>query len=268
MRYLNQFILFISISFILPASVYAEGMAVQPSGVFKFQQRLATNGNARAQYKLGTMYECGTGIEQDLEKAKHWYGLASVAEVKAASDRMTYLTIKEQGYDKEKNTEWLKVIKQEASSRKGDSMFLLAQLYREGLGVKKDLYKAMDILDQVSLLGAADVDNEFALIQTELDKDKKAKALAAKQREQESARIAEQEKAKQANNKPLKVQQAKVEKANKLEPEKVSKAEKVQAEKIRRYEKAMMQLQMEQRQIDKQQAWAAGGIASTEEDEF
>ena len=126
----------------------------------------------------------------------------------------------------------------------------------------------MDILDQVSLLGAADVDNEFALIQTELDKDKKAKALAAKQREQESARIAEQEKAKQANNKPLKVQQAKVEKANKLEPEKVSKAEKVQAEKIRRYEKAMMQLQMEQRQIDKQQAWAAGGIASTEEDEF
>ena len=40
------------------------------------------------------------------------------------------------------------------------------------------------------------------------------------------------------------------------------------AAKIRRYEKAMMKMQMEQRQIDKQQAWASGGATAEVDDEF
>ena len=265
MRYINQFIFFISISFVLPTSLYAKDMGVQPSGVFKFQQKLATNGNVRAQYKLGTMYECGTGIELDLEKAKHWYGLASVAGVKAANDRMTYLSIKEQGYDQAKNSAWLNTLKKEANKSNGDAMFLLAQLYREGLGVDKDLNKALEILDTVSLLGAADVDDEIALIQAEIKAGNNAEKAAQKSNEAEAARLAQQEKKKKIDqqlNKEQKIAQQEAAKKASQAEEKAS-----QAAKIRRYEKAMMQLQLEQRQIDKQQAWATGG-AATADDEF
>lgn len=235
-------------------------MATQPtSGVFKFQHKLASNGNARAQFKLGSMYECGTGIDLDIEKAKHWYGLASTAGIKAASDRLTYLSVKERGYDQAKNAGWLEGVKKAANKSNGDAMFLLAQLYREGLGVDKDLSKSLEILDQVSLLGAADVEDERALIQAEIIASKKAKKAAQRKSEIEAARLAKQEKQQKidqlANNELQIAQQEAAAKAS-------------QDEKVKRYEKAMMQLILEQQQIDKQQAWASGAGVATADDEF
>ncbi len=273
MRHINRLILFISLSFLLPAGVYAIDASSQSINVFNFQQKLANKGNARAQYKLATMYESGTGTEQDLEQAKHWYYKASVAGIKSANDRMTYLNIKQQGYDKTKHSAWLDGIKKDAGESKGDAMFLLAQLYREGIGVKKDLNKSLEILDQVSLLGAADVENEMALIQQEIEKDNKAKKLARKKHRIDVARLAKQEKLQQVesladikqqkeqkkalvvDNEQKKIQQAEAEKA-------------LQQEKIRRYEKAMMQLKLEQQQIDAQQSWAAGGDDESVDDEI
>jgi len=71
MRHINRLILFISLSFILPASGYAVNASGQSNIVFVFQQKLANKGNARAQYKLATMYESGTGTERDMEQAGH-----------------------------------------------------------------------------------------------------------------------------------------------------------------------------------------------------
>jgi len=252
---LNHFILIIAISLVFPASVYATETTNQPSGVFKFQHKLATKGNARAQYKLGTMYERGTGIELDIGNAKHWYGLASTAGVKAADDRLTYLLIKEQGYDQAKNLAWLNAIKKEAGKSNGDSMFVLAQLYREGLGVNKDLNKALKILDKVSLLGAADVDDEIVLIQAEIQSSKKAEEAAQRKDEIETARLVQQKKQKKMEQQLGKEQQI-------AQQEETKKA--ILAAKIRRYEKVMMQLQREQQLIEEQQAWASGSAATTD----
>lgn len=282
MRHINRLILFISLSFLLPAGVYAMGANEQSINVFNFQQKLANKGNARAQYKLATMYESGTGTEQDLEQAKHWYYKALSAGIKSASDRMTYLSIKQQGYDKAKNSAWLDSIKKDAKESKGDAMFLLAQLYREGLGVKKDLQKSLDILDQVSLLGAADVENEMALIQQEIERNNKAKRKARKNQKIEFARVAQAK--KQQHEKELQVeQQANIEqqKILKNEGEKeahintaqpsvqlVETKDAIQAEKVRRYEEAMLKLKLEQQKIDKQQAWASGDDVGVVDDEI
>jgi len=123
MRHINRLILFISLCFILPAGVYAVDASSQANNVFNFQQKLANKGNARAQYKLATMYESGTGTEQDLEQAKHWYYKASSAGIKAANDRMTYLTIKQQGYDKTKIQRGLPVFKKMPNKAKGMPCF-------------------------------------------------------------------------------------------------------------------------------------------------
>ncbi len=276
MRHINRLILFISLSFILPASGYAVDASSQSNNVFVFQQKLANKGNARAQYKLATMYESGTGTEQDMEQAKHWYYKASSAGIKAAKDRMTYLLIKQQGYDKTKNSAWLASIQKDAKESKGDALFLLAQLYREGLGVKKDLNKSLEILDKVSLLGAADVENEMALIQQEVDANNKAKRIARKQHKIELARLAQQEKQQQAeqltNIEPPKApakEAPAVTKAQKVDTPQTADKNAIQAAKIRRYEKAMMALKLEQQKIDEQQAWAAGDEdAETADDEI
>jgi len=282
MRHIYRLILFISLSFLLPAGVYAVDASGQSVNVFKFQQKLANKGNARAQYKLATMYESGTGTEQDLEQAKHWYYKASSAGIKSASDRMTYLSVKQQGYDKTKNSAWLKSVTKDAKESKGDAMFLLAQLYREGLGVKKDLQKSLDILDQVSLLGAADVENEIALIQQEIERNIKAKRKAKKNQKIELARVAQtekkqQEKAQQVEQlanieqqKILKNEEKKETHTNTAQPPAQQEEAKdvIQAEKVRRYEKAMLKLKLEQQQIDEQQAWVTGGDTGVVDDEI
>jgi len=273
MRHINRLILFISLSFLLPAGVYAVDAGSQSINVFNFQQKLANKGNARAQYKLATMYESGTGTGQDLEQAKHWYNKASSAGIKAAADRVIYLAVKQQGYDKTKNSTWIDGIKKDAKTSKGDAMFLLAQLYREGIGVKKDLNKALEILDQVSLLGAADVENEMVLIQQEIERDNKAKKVARKKHKIELARLAQQEKVQQIELLVNIEQQKEQEKALvvDIEQQKIQQVEAekaLQQEKIRRYEKAMMQLKLEQEQIDAQQTWAAGGDDEGVDDEI
>ncbi len=276
MGHINRLILFISLSFFLPAGAYAVDVSGQSVNVFNFQQKLANKNNARAQYKLATMYESGTGTKQDLEQAKHWYEKASTAGIKAADDRMTYLLLKQQGYDKTKHSAWLESLKKDARERKGDALFLLAQLYREGLGVKKDLNKSLEILDQVSLLGAADVENDMALIQQEIEKNE-AKKAARKKFKMKIARLEQQKKEQQikplADIKQQQIQKDMLAKEAQLDVEQKkiqqAKAEKaIQDAKIRRYEKAMMQLKLEQQQIDEQQAWAAGGEDETADDEI
>ncbi len=274
MRHINRLILLISLSFLLPVSAYALEANSQTSNVFKFQQKLATRGNARAQYKLGCMYEAGTGIGRDIDQAKHWYNQAATAGIKAASDRMTYLSVKQRGYDKAKDSAWLDGVKKDAKASKGDAMFLLAQLHREGIGVKKDLNRSLEILDQVSLLGAADVEDEMALIQQEFDASKKVKKTARIKRKMELARLAQQEK-EQSLVAPVNIELVKGQKAEEASAQKAQKIEQVakteeaiQAAKVKRYKKAMMQLKLEQQQIDEQQAWAAGGDEEVVDDEI
>lgn len=274
MRHLNRLIFFIFLSLLLPINTYAGEVNGHSSNVFKFQEKLANKGNARAQYKLACMYENGVGIERDIKQAKHWYSMASDAGVKAASDRMTYLSIKQQGYDKARDAEWLDGIKKDAKTSKGDAMFLLAQLYREGIGVKKDLAKSLSILDQVSLLGAADVEDEVALIQQEVATNKKVERAARKKRI-EKAQLAQQKK----EQKIALVTKMERQEVNKAQPNKelqlVKQAEKekiaqqaIHEEKIKRYKKAMLALKLEQQKIDEQQAWAAGGDLESVDDEI
>lgn len=247
----------------LPLTIQAEVLSSQSSNIFKFQQKLAMNGNEHAQYRLASMYEMGDGVAADIEQAKHWYGRAAEAGSIPASQRSTYLTVKQKGYDPAKNAGWLNSVKTDAGDHKGQAMFLLGQLYREGIGVDKDLDKSLELFKQVRILGVANVDNQITLVQGEIAAKNKAEQQATRAEQinqaQENARL------KQSSAEQLAMQQAKKEETLKLQVE-AEKAE--QAEKIRRYERAMMQIKLEQQKIDEQQAWASGGSEATVDDEI
>ena len=44
---------------------------------FYWTERAATHGDWDGQYNLGSFYEDGVGVAQDLEKAKYWYKAAA-----------------------------------------------------------------------------------------------------------------------------------------------------------------------------------------------
>ena len=238
---------------------FAEDLPSQSSNIFKFQHKLATNGNVYAQYKLAAMYESGDGVEASTDKAKYWYNLATEAGSKPAMHRGTYLEIKEKGYDPVKHADWLNSVKTEAAAHQAESMYLLGQLYGQGVGVEKDLSKSLELFKQVRILGVGNVDSQIVSIQEEMAASKRAEQQRDIQREEEVARLKRDEVTQQAKLEAVKVQQAQ---------DKVEAAESSQAEKIRRYERAMMQLQLEQKQIDEQQSWATGGAIATAEDEI
>jgi len=241
-------------AFVLPTSLYADGLIDQSSNIFKFQQKLAMNDNEHAQYKLASMYETGDGTVKDLEQAKHWYSLAAKAGFQPAIHRESYLMIKEQGY-KAKDAAWLASVEADANNHDAEAVFLLSQLYHQGLGVKKDLNKSLELLGQIKILGLANVDKELASVRAEIAEENQAAQTAEEKRELDNALMLQVKKEQQLE------QQAKKEKQ--AEAELLS-----QAEKRRKYEEVMMKLKLEQKKINEQQAKITGGEVVTINDEF
>lgn len=239
-------------AFSFPVITQADEITYETSALFKFQQKLALKNNVNAQYKLGSMYEVGEGVRQDLAQAEYWYGLAQKAGKKAAKDRITYLTIKKQGYDPKKYSSWLASIKEDANNNKGEAKFLLAQLYHEGIGVKKDLAKSLQLFQQVSLLGDANVDGEMALIRDEIEASKRAELKAARVEPVVKAPVKAPVKPAVTKEQQMALQAA-AEK-NKM------------AEKRKRYEAVMQKIKLEQKMIDDQQADVSGTSKGLEDE--
>ncbi len=258
-------------TFLIPSHLLAVDYS-QGSNIVKFQYKLASRGNAGAQYRLARMLETGDGIAVHLDEAKHWYDLAAKSGLKTATQRNTYLKIKQQGFDTATDTTWLDDVKTDAGRHKPEAVLLLAQLYRQGLGVKKDLNKALKLFNEIRIRGVADVYEEIASINEEVSANDKAlrfkqQALAKRQEQAQLARLKEkQQQAKKAviipvkaanpvdNQKQAKVVQAKL----------VTSQQSIQAGKVRRYEKAMLLLKREQALIDAQQTEITGDSADDE----
>ena len=72
---MRSLIIFLSVLLMLPAVSLAEISIVfsdVSAGVFRFQIKLAEQGNAEAQYKVGEMYESGKGADKDVVAALEW----------------------------------------------------------------------------------------------------------------------------------------------------------------------------------------------------
>jgi hypothetical protein len=212
------------------------------------------------------MYETGVGVDADIDKAKQWYRQASEQGVKAASDRNTYLVVKDQGFNKAKHSSWLEGVEVDAKKRKVEAMHLLGELYHKGLGVKKNLEKSLALLNYVSSTGGGNVDSEIALIHEEItarkvavERQRKTKAVAAISA---SASIDKKPAKMSAHKRNQSKTQAKAKVA--LEQAK----NRAMMEKKRRYEKVMAQIKLEQQIINEQQAQVTGGQLVAIDDEF
>jgi len=262
-------------AFLIPNHLLAADY-YQGSNIVKFQYKLASRGNAGAQYRLARMLETGENIAVDLDEAKHWYELAAKSGLKTAAQRNTYLKVKQRGFDSDTDTAWLNDVKTDADGHKPDAVLLFAQLNRQGLGVKKDLNKALHLFNEVRIRGVADVYEEIASINEEIDVNDKVlqrrqqQALAKKQERDKQAQLALLRDKQQPVKKAIIVPSKAVKQVNKQKKAKVVQAklatsqQAMQMEKIKRYERVMLQLKQEQALINAQQAEITGDSAEDE----
>ncbi len=115
------------------------------ASVFRFQKTMAQRGNTESQFKLGLMYETGSGAKQNALTAQSWYKKAAKQNYKPAINRLTYLEIKKSGF-KSNHQQWLKDLQKDARFNEGEALFLLGQMYSEGTGVHKSLTRALELL--------------------------------------------------------------------------------------------------------------------------
>ena len=179
--FVSVLILLLSISSNSHADTYDSS-----ASVFLFQKQMAKRGNAESQFKLGLMYETGSGVDQSPVLATSWYKKAKRQNYKPAANRLTYLEIKKTGFT-DKHADWLKDLKNDARFNEGEALFLLGQMYSEGTGVNKSLTRSLKLLRKAAGGNIPGADAEIARVEEELNqlqkqyisKEEKEKTKAA-----------------------------------------------------------------------------------------
>lgn len=206
-RCLNSFVLPLIVLLAFSFQVQAVDSAEHKSHMFVFQEKLAKKGNDQAQYKIAFMYEVGEGISQDLSQAKKWYTLAAKAGNKNAKNRLEYLQITKNGFDKKINNAWLGEVRSGAFANEPESLFLMGQIYQYGLGVKKDLDKALEIMYRLGSEGDVIAYQQIAIVEAEQQAmQAKRNKARAKARAQANARAAAKAQALAASKKQQEAQ--------------------------------------------------------------
>jgi TPR repeat protein len=225
--------------------LYAADLGSFGERIFQFQEKLANNGNKLAQYKLGTLYEFGVSVEPDQEQARRWYKESASQGYQPAIDRLTYLEVRQNGYDENSHSVWFERVLSQAEAYEPDSLILLGQMNRHGIVVDQDLELALNLLQQASSLGHTEVDSQI---------DELKRELRARQKRIEASKKQKAAKAKPVPQpKPAKV----VNKPAKAEPAEAVIDEQAEMEaRRRRYEKAMRELYKEELLLQQQQEWA------------
>lgn len=108
---------------------------------FYHTEKLANNGDADAQYDIGTKYEFGFGVERNYQKAREWHHKAAQQGHEGSQYRLGNLYYLGKGGNKDyllaKN--WYK-----KAASQGNSLAQrhLGFMYRNGIGVKKDIQES------------------------------------------------------------------------------------------------------------------------------
>ena len=230
--------------------------ASQADALFDFQMKLAKKGNAEAQFKVGEMYESGTGVKQDMAEATNWITKAAGQNHESANFKLLYWDVEKNGVT-DTNKAKIEDIKAKAKSGNGQAQYYVGKMYANGVGLKKNPDKAINWLNKAALVGVLQAEPEIVKIREDKQRqalakrradEKKRAQLKAKQEKERQAKLEEQRKLqakKQAEAKARAEQQAQ---KNKAAAEAKTKADQAEAEKQR----LLAQKQAEDRQREAQ----------------
>ncbi len=167
-------------------------------GLFDFQMKLASRGNAEAQFKVGEMYETGFGVKQNSDEAFKWISKAANKGHETAGFKLLYWDMEKNGIN-DSNKEKFAALKSEAEAGNPQAEYYIGKMYARGIGVKKDSDKAIEWLNKAVLVGVFAAEGELLLT-----RENKQREALAKRRQDEQKRA--QMKAKQEADKQKQLQ--------------------------------------------------------------
>jgi uncharacterized protein len=108
---------------------------------FKLWRPLAERGDAMAQFKLGWMYESGSGVTKDYKEAIGWWRLAAEQGEAKAQHNLGWMYRGGEGVpqDYKEAVRWFRLA---AAQGLADAQRSLGQMYAEGKGVLQDYTRA------------------------------------------------------------------------------------------------------------------------------
>jgi TPR repeat protein len=210
------------------------------SSIFRFQYKLAEQGNAEAQYKVGEMYELGRGVEKNREKAREWYTMAAKQGHPKSKYRLLFLDIQKSGMNVERKQQ-LDQLQKEASTGVGDAQYFLGRMYAAGVGLPKSYENAQSWLSKATFNGIPEAETDLIAVQEEIARiqvRQKQREAEAERKKAEAEKARKEREARAAREKDL---------AAKREAEKRAAARR-EAERLQREREAAAAAQRQQKQ--------------------
>ena len=109
---------------------------------FNKQKELASQGNVKAMYDVGKLYERGRGVKKDMASAAEFFQKSASAGNPAAQARLGILYFEGRGV-KQNYNKALKLLNSAANNNIPSAQFQLANMYELGTGVKQDLKQSI-----------------------------------------------------------------------------------------------------------------------------
>jgi hypothetical protein len=144
--------------------------AIQADDLFDSQMKLAKQGDAEAQFKVGEMYETGIGVEQDKSEAMYWTIRSANQKHETAGFKLLYWSIEIRGLNSE-NKAKLENLKIKANQGNAQAQYYLGKMYAHGIGMDKDPDVAIDWLNKAALAGMPEAEPEITALAEEKKQD-------------------------------------------------------------------------------------------------
>lgn len=110
---------------------------------FNKQKALADQGNVKAMYDVGKLYERGRGVKKDISKAAEFFQKSANSGYPSAQARLGILYFEGRGV-KQNYKKALSFLNSAANKNVPSAQFQLANMYELGTGVNQNLHKAIE----------------------------------------------------------------------------------------------------------------------------
>jgi TPR repeat protein len=144
------------ITLILPATAQADDL-------FDAQLQLAKQGNPEAQFKVGEMYETGTGVKQDKREAIYWTIRSANQKHETARFKLLYWDLEKQGLNADNKTR-LEELNNKAKQGNAQAQYYLGRIYAHGVGIHKNPDVAITWLNKAASAGVLEAELELAAV--------------------------------------------------------------------------------------------------------
>jgi TPR repeat protein len=137
----------------------ASSTAISGNDVWQtlFSEKLqeARQGNSKAQFDIGSMYQNGRGVSPDRNEAIEWYKKAAAQNNEMAVSRLQLLQANEERFKKELSN---------AGNGSKESQYKVGVMYTEGIGTDIDLAKAAKAFEQSASQGYVKAEYKLGLV--------------------------------------------------------------------------------------------------------